>query len=389
MTISGRLSHALALGAAIWLLHIGTVFADDGTEDVDNATTLETPVFSRPGLHGRLILDGASYNNDKTVMDSGGVVSSARISINGKIKSTWDYVLQYEFAGKGSLKNAWLRNRLADSGRVRVGQFQEPFSLDELTSSRYSTFIENALPTAFSPGSHMGISFDKHGQLGNISTGLFGESANSYASNPTDGGWGASMRITTSPDLDDRQLFHLGLSASYRKAGNKHTLRFHSHPETSVTTDYLVNTGKIRDVDSHSLIGLEGAWVGGPWTVQTEYMRADVNRTTGSDLVFSGGYIFASWFVTGESRPYSKHSGTFGRVIPKNGGALELAARYSSLNLADSSVHGGKERNITLGVNYYFNPYVRCMAEYVLINVDSRSGSEHPRALLARLQYDF
>jgi phosphate-selective porin OprO and OprP len=197
------------------------------------------------------------------------------------------------------------------------------------------------------------------------------------------------MRVTTSPVQENRRLFHLGLSVSYRKASSDHTLRFRTHPETSLTMVYFLNTDKIPGVYSHSLIGLEGAWVNGPWSAQSEFMRADVRRSTGSSLGFDGGYLFVSWFVTGESRPYTKRSGTFGRVIPKKNGALELAARYSYLNLTDSSVHGGKERNFTFGVNYYFNPYIRCMTEFVLMKVDSVSGSEHPRALLARLQYNF
>lgn len=386
---SNRLRQVMVLSAAAWLFPMGVVMADDGAHDAEEAANVKLPTLSRPALHGRLILDSAFYNADKTAMGSGADVSSARISINGKIESSWDYVLQYELTGSGSIKNAWLRYRLSDSKKIKLGQFQEPFSLEALTSSRYTTFIDRALPNAFAPGYHVGAGFEQSGRIFKLNAGLFGEAAGTNTANEGKDGWGATARVTVAPVHQDQNVLHLGMSGSYRKASSEQTVRFRTHPESSVTTVYLVNTDKITDVDRHSLLGVEGAWVSGRWTLQSEYMHTVVKRSQGSELVFNGGYLFASWFVTGESRPYSENSGTFGRINPKGGGAWELAARYSYLDLTDGAIHGGVERNTTLGVNYYFNPYIRCMADYVLIKVKSGTGSEHSSALLARLQFYF
>lgn len=389
LMFGNRLRQAMVLSATVWLFPISVVMADDGVDDSEDVVNVKLPTLSRPALHGRLILDSAFYSADKTAMGSGADVSNARISINGKIESLWDYVLQYELTGSGSLKNGWLRYRLSESQKIKIGQFQEPFSLDELTSSRYTTFIDQALSNAFAPGYHVGAGFEQRGRALTLNAGLFGEAADTNTANEGKDGWGATARMTIAPIHHDQNVLHLGMSGSYRKASSEQTLRFRTHPESAVTTVYLVNTDKIAAVDSHSLLGVEGAWVSGPWSLQSEYMRTVVNRSKDSDLVFDGGYLYASWFVTGESRPYSENSGTFGRINPKGGGAWELAARYSYLDLTDGAVHGGEERNTTLGVNYYFNPYIRCMADYVLINVKSDTGSEHPSALLARLQFDF
>jgi phosphate-selective porin OprO/OprP len=95
------------------------------------------------------------------------------------------------------------------------------------------------------------------------------------------------------------------------------------------------------------------------------------------DADYNGGYIFGSWFTTGESRKYKK--GAFGRVTPnttvgKDGwGAWELATRYSYVSLDDGDTIGGEEAGITVGLNWYATKYVRFMTNYVYVDADQIS----------------
>jgi len=80
----------------------------------------------------------------------------------------------------------------------------------------------------------------------------------------------------------------------------------------------------------------------------------------------------------------------------KNGGwgAWQVAARYSHLDLDDHNIRGGNEDNITLGVNWHWNPNVRVMLNYVMASVDynplqTQRESGDANYGMVRVQIDF
>jgi phosphate-selective porin OprO/OprP len=75
-------------------------------------------------------------------------------------------------------------------------------------------------------------------------------------------------------------------------------------------------------------IGLEGIWQDGPLSVMGEYIHAKTDAPLSGSPSFQGGYIGASWVVTGDARPYDPNVGYARRVKPGGThGAIELVAR--------------------------------------------------------------
>jgi phosphate-selective porin OprO/OprP len=106
----------------------------------------------------------------------------------------------------------------------------------------------------------------------------------------------------------------------------------------------------------------------------------------------------ASYFLTGESRTYKAASGTFQRVSPKENydgrggkGAVELVARFSVLDLSDSSVDMGKNTAMTFGINWYLNKHSRVMVDAMRSEgTDTMGGIDGVvNAIVTRFQLDY
>lgn len=386
--------------------------AAQGTTEAAPAAADEVKVSTKGGLEvesydgessfelgGRLMVDAAFYDEDGNTLGDGTELRRARIEMEGTFQGDWGYELGVDVAdGDADVKDAYLEYLGFWPGKLKVGQFKEPFSLEELTSSRYITFMERALPNSIAPGRNIGIGYHGYGEQWTAAAGVFGEAFDDDADAEGDEGWGLTGRLTYSPLHEDRRALHLGAAASWREPSDEKLVDFDARPESHVTDVKYVNSGDITDVDDMRKYGLEAAWVQGPYSLQSEYMRADLSRGAGfGDVAMDGWYLYGSWFLTGESRDYKSKKGAFGRVKPRGKqGAWELAARYSVLDLNDGTITGGKEQNTTLGVNWYINPQLRLMANYIRVDNDSNadddgdvSGNDDPNIVQMRMQADF
>lgn len=73
---------------------------------------------------------------------------------------------------------------------------------------------------------------------------------------------------------------------------------------------------------------------------------------------------------------FSRRNGTFRSVRPdRDWGALELAVRYSTLDLDDGDITGGEQSNAAIGLNWYANTNFRVMANFIRYDADpNRNG---------------
>ncbi len=346
---------------------------------------------------GRLMFDAAFYDTDKIELGDGTEIRRSRISVSGTISDDWEFEADYDFANNAvNVKDISISYNGFNAVNIKLGNFKEPFSLEENTSSRYLTFMERALPNVFAPGRNIGIGVNSKLKSWTWAAGVFGQSVGDEPDD--DEGYGASVRLTTAPMDDDRRVLHLGIGASYRAPDDKdREVRFRERPESHKSNKRLVNTGTIANVDDYTTIGLEAALILGAFSLQGEYIKTRVDREKNfTDVDFSGGYVYGSWFITGESRNYKSKSGKFGRIKPlvnagDHGGvgAWELAIRYSTLNLNDNVINGGIEENTTIGLNWYLNPQLRFMTNFVYVNSEKGGVHEDPRIFQLRAQIDF
>ncbi len=338
-------------------------------------------------IGGRVQNDWTIYGTDEELRDRFGRIGDgtefrrARLFMEGSVYGNIKYKFQYDFASSDPFKDAYIQvKKLPMVGNFTIGHFKEPFSLEELTSSKYITFMERSLPNIFSQGRNMGARFNRS-FMDKRATAAFGFFRDG---NPADGDmfgnsgtYNATTRFTFLPWYQEkgRRLLHTGFSYSHAFHDDGERIRFRQRPEAHLGPR-LVETPRFA-VEEIDYINPEVALVYGPASLQFEWMSALVNRESGDDLHYNGFYGFASYFLTGEHRPYKTSSGAFDRVKPKNDfdgkggwGALEFAARYSVIDLNDEDMNGGEMQNVTVGFNWYLNPNVRLMFNYVRAMLD-------------------
>ncbi|MEQ1661968.1 MAG: OprO/OprP family phosphate-selective porin [Thiobacillus sp.] len=340
------------------------------------------------GLGGRIHLDAAFHDDDQRDLDDGVAFRRARLFVEGTIYKDWAFKAQYDFAENDiATKDLYIQYK---PWGITVGQFKQPLNLEELTSSNYSTFIERASINNLATSHRIGVGYNTGGDNYSFAASVYGR--NVGENTVDDEGFGVGGRLTYAPWAEGVRALHLGVAASMENPQlGDNAARFRARPEANVDGTRLIDTGTIADVDAITKYGLEAALVQGPFSLQAEYLAASVSRQSGNpDADFDGYYVYGSWFLTGESRPYSPGTGSFGRVKPAaKSGAWELAARYSNLNLNDGGITGGEMNNWTLGVNYYANANTRLMFNYINVDTDENAGDDDPSIFLVRAQVDF
>jgi phosphate-selective porin OprO/OprP len=108
-----------------------------------------------------------------------------------------------------------------------------------------------------------------------------------------------------------------------------------------------------------------------------------VLRNAGGDVNFGGLYLATSYFLTADTRAYQESEAAFGALVPthplswqaRQVGALELAARWSYIDLADGDVRGGRANVLMSGLNWYWNRYVRLQFN---VGWSHANGGPHP-----------
>ena len=353
-------------------------------------------------IGGRIQNDWAFFDQDSSLEDAvgnwddGTEFRRARLYMQGLLYEMVELKAEYDFAGgDADFKDVYLGLKGLPVGRLRVGHFKEPFSLDELISNNYMTFLERALPNALVPARNTGIMINNHVLEDRMTyaLGVFRE-ADDFGSGEGDGKYNVTARLTGLPLYEDEgsALLHLGLAYSHRNRSD--TFSYSQRPESHLA-ERLINTGSV-EVDDLDLVGAEVAMVYGPASLQVEYITAMVDDDAGSNPDFSGYYIQTSYFLTGEHRPYRLSDAVFSRVKPKADfpgqeggiGAWEIAARYSHLDLKDGGINGGELDDVTVGLNWYLNPNTRVMLNYVYADAsDLYEGATH--ILQTRFQIDF
>lgn len=349
--------------------------------------------------------DGAVINESEGLeQEIGGVGTGtefrrARIFFEGGLYEHLIFKAEYDFAeGTVGLKDVWMGfQAIPWIGRIRAGHMKEPFSLETLTSDRFTTFMERALPEAFAPDRNTGLLVERNflGERIYFGAGAFANTNDTGFEFENGSNYNTTARLTGLPIFADggAQVLHVGLSYGHQFRGDG-ALQYRQRPESHLAPR-IVDTGSLNGVSGADLVGGELAGVFGPLNFQAEIMSSFLDRNPGlTNPSFWGAYGQASYFLTGETRNYNAETAVFSRTAPKhpfsisNGtwGAWELAVRFSHIDLTNGNVRGGIANDITGGLNWYPYANMRILLNYIH---SQRAGVGDANIVQSRVQVDF
>ncbi|HEU0098597.1 MAG TPA: porin, partial [Allosphingosinicella sp.] len=209
-----------------------------------------------PGPERSGTVGGLNYNNL-------GWSSRARrlvIGAEGSLPGGFGYNVEFNFAqGNVDYEDVVLTWQDEDSPvQVRLGNFYPLSSLETMTSSRLTSFLERASFTdAFNYNRRLGAAvalLDPEGDRYTLTAGIFSQEINNQSFNRT--GWQASVRGTYSPMLGDTRL-HLGANFQHRVTQrDAQNVQYRSRPFTQITDQRFVDTGAIA-AGGDDIVGLE------------------------------------------------------------------------------------------------------------------------------------
>ena len=392
------------IGAVALALCLGAAFS--GTSAAGGVQDLE--------IGGRFIQDWIAWGDVDEALDvcphDSTEARSAYVSAKGKLNSHLRFKADYDFAGGAvGVKDVYLEAfGIPGIGNARVGHWTVPVGLDLITSTKNLSFLEPGSCTALAPGRNSGVMLWNAFAGGRVTAelGAFRDVGRFAEALGTGGGGSVAGRVTcllVNAD-EGKRLLHAAVSGIQwdPPAGE---FQFKSRPELNMAR-ILVNTEKWSNADGARTLGVEVAGVFGPAHFQGEYLMASVQAGGGgvqparSDLTedasFSGYSVQAGYFLTGESRGYKGTSFDRTKVrselLDEGGwGAIELVARYSSLDLndEDAGVAGGRMDDVTLGASWYLSSYAKLMVNYVTATKSDAEKEGKASALAARMQFDF
>jgi len=328
---------------------------------------------------GVIYYDGVDAHPDVKPFEDVDKVRSARLGFVAKAGERWQLNVEHEFTDR-STPDAFLQFTPAKGHVLRLGQFKQPFLMEDATSARQTPLMEASLLGSFALGRRIGLSYAWSDANHAVNTAVYGKRLDGKNE-----GLGAAIRASRALHFGD-DLLHLGVGASV-DSPDSDTARFSSKPESALATSSLVDTGTLGDVQRTSRAGLEALWIAGAWSVQAEAAAVSSHRDYAADLRGTGGYALASWSPTGHRRNYK--AGTVSSPTIGDEMAWELVVRYSTLDLDSGASQGGVQADWNFGATWYVNRYARVMANYVVADSRRRGVDDDPRLLLMRLQLQF
>lgn len=346
-------------------------------------------------ITGQLQADYRAYgdHNDTKDIDTF-LVRRARLGIEATVFDYYEFRLLPDFGqGKAVIQDSYVNVHYVDWLQLEAGKFKEPVSYEQLIQDRFVPTLERSIIDQLVPARDIGLMV--HGQklFGDrfdYAVGIFNGGINGGSSPSTNGdfdtnnGFDFAARVAFRPFNSDLffeplRMLQFGISGTF---GNEKELFVPNTLRTPGNVPWLQFNPTVAAGGTRTRYTPEIAYFYGPLGFATQYlhemqeMRPSLNSKNVLAVPMDGYYFLATLLLTGETRttysapikPLRPYDPCHPFVSP---GAWELVARLSHLGLeseifnvgadqlANPKLYSNRATELTLGFNWYLNPWVR------------------------------
>ncbi|MDO5114017.1 MAG: porin [Planctomycetia bacterium] len=362
---------------------------------------------------GRFFFDAAAgTQNDANEQIHGDYVSGTQfrqacLGIKGTLYDMIEYDSTLDWAsGKVASKNLYMGfYNLPGGVSYRVGNFKEPWSMEELVPYPASMFIEksdlNNMKTICG-GRNNGVMMHNWHNADRMTwaAGLFAASMTEtnldcFCDSENIAFTGRMTFLPFYEECPDgsKYLWHIGGSYSFRKydqaRADSRGTSIRLRADNAIATP-LMESGTLWGLDLLNAFLIESSIVRGAFSIDFEHAVFLMDDNKCGDVTAQAGYVQVSYFLTGESRNYNKKGGTFAVLDPKcpfvricrdgmgvfsGPGAWEVAYRFAWTDIGELA-RGYKDATLgttltnAFGINWYLNRNCRMMFNYILAKSD-------------------
>lgn len=357
-------------------------------------------------LGGLLQIRGTAFESDLDGRTSQFDLERMRFELGGEFYDRYLFNVEPKFTeNEVELEEAWVGADLGGS-RLMLGRMKEPFSLEEMLPRKHFDFPTFSILNQLVPAEDHGVtllggSLDAPIEYG---AALYNGNGGDDLNNDKDVAARLVFRPWARREESLLRRLQFGGAVTY---GREEADLAGTELVTEAKAPFLAFEPGSRADGERLRLGLEAAWLAGPAAISAELIHI------GEDLSGAGGdvqndtagwYVSGTWVLTGEEKSFRGVTPAHPLTDSASGhGALQLALRYSELDLDEALVDGGLVaassfpngvRTWDVGLNWYTTAHTKVMLHFlhtdyeqeIVIDGDSR-GSEN--AVLLQFQVQF
>jgi len=312
----------------------------------------------------------------------------SELVLKGKGPGNLEWVLGFD-AGDNKFLDANVKYKFGNNANhfFQVGQFKQPgATMEELSSTKNNDFIsKSSITNSLGTPRRLGAQYNFGDANWAVTASYFGREMTRNREH----GSGYSVRGYFAPINEAGSILHFGASYT-NKDTDGDVIRFRARPMADLANTRFVDTGSsgLINSDRNDVLGVEGLWVSGPFKLQAEYMKTNVERYDNfDDFSGDGFYVSGLWNITGETWGYK--SGVPVTNLPEDPskGLWQLGLRYDTIDLTDGDVVGGEMDSWTAGVNWYWRSNFKFALNYVAVKQEKGALDDNPNIIEARAQF--